>query len=181
MVIGSGLLGKKFENFNCDFIFFTSGVSDSLCNNYENFQREIELLSKTIEFFPKKVLIYFSSISVHTTNTPYTRHKIIVEEIIKKKSKNYFIFRISQVVGFGGNQNNFFNFMKNKIQHMEEIEVFNTIKSLVDIDDLYSIVTNIITKNEPNQVLDFDTNQRNNKFKNHQYLIQQHPTWIKMC
>jgi dTDP-4-dehydrorhamnose reductase len=113
------------------------------------------LLSKTIEFFPKKVLIYFSSISVHTTNTPYTRHKIIVEEIIKKKSKNYFIFRISQVVGFGGNQNNFFNFMKNKIQHMEEIEVFNTIKSLVDIDDLYSIVTNIITKNEPNQVLDF--------------------------
>ena len=144
MIIGNGLLAKGFINSNInhdDFIIFCSGVSNSKEMNYDNFNREKELVIKTITENKNLKFIYFSSILTGVSNNNYYNHKIDVENLIKKESNNYIIFRVPQIIGNIGNKNNLFNFLKESILNDEEINIFENVKrALLDIDDLIDIV-----------------------------------------
>lgn len=144
MIIGNGLLAKGFINSNInhdDFIIFCSGVSNSKEMNYDNFNREKELVIKTITENKNLKFIYFSSILTGVSNNNYYNHKIDVENLIKKESNNYIIFRVPQIIGSIGNKNNLFNFLKESILNDDEINIFENVKrALLDIDDLIDIV-----------------------------------------
>ena len=144
MIIGNGLLAKGFINSNInhdDFIIFCSGVSNSKEMNYDNFNREKELVIKTITENKNLKFIYFSSILTGVSNNNYYNHKIDVENLIKKESNNYIIFRVPQIIGSIGNKSNLFNFLKESILNDEEINIFENVKrALLDIDDLIDIV-----------------------------------------
>ena len=144
MIIGNGLLAKGFINSNInhdDFIIFCSGVSNSKEMNYDNFNREKELVIKTITENKNLKFIYFSSILTGVSNNKYYNHKIDVENLIKKESNNYIIFRVPQIIGSIGNKSNLFNFLKESILNDEEINIFENVKrALLDIDDLIDIV-----------------------------------------
>ncbi|MEJ0107136.1 MAG: hypothetical protein WDO19_33435 [Bacteroidota bacterium] len=99
MVIGQGLIAKRFSSYQADnsYVIFASGVSNSSDKDIANFEREKKLLIKTIHEHADKALVYFSTCSMYDNtlkNSFYVQHKIEMEETIKK------ITRISIFSGF---------------------------------------------------------------------------------
>lgn len=145
MIIGSGLIGTAFRKLSSEkllneFIVFASGVSNSSQSNYPGYDREKELLLKTIQS-NNLPIIYFSSILSPISDLPYYKHKLSMEKLIQEHSKEHLIFRIPQIVGYGGNENSLFNFLKESISSGRTVNTNETVeRSIVDVDDLVRIV-----------------------------------------
>jgi dTDP-4-dehydrorhamnose reductase len=155
MVIGNGLIGCIFSSFtkNDEIIIFASGVSNSKESNKNEFDREEKLLKTTISENPEKKIIYFSTVFIENVKNMYYEHKKNIEEYIKNNCENYLIIRLPQVVGYLGNNNNLFNFLKQKIKNCEVLNIDSlAIRSLIDIDDVYKITKTLITE-ESNQII----------------------------
>ena len=162
MVIGNGLLASNFIKSNLNYddaIIFCSGVSNSKETNDDNFNREKELVLKTITQNRNLKFIYFSSILAGVSKNKYYNHKVEIENIIKKESSNYIIFRVPQIIGKDGNKNNLFNFLKESILNDEEITIFENVKrALLDVDDLIDIVN--YCKDKINSEIEFWENSK---------------------
>jgi dTDP-4-dehydrorhamnose reductase len=100
------------------------------------FKREEELLLRYKDY--KEKLIYFSTNRSHL-NSPYFSHKKNMEDLISKNFDNYLIFKLPQIIGNGGNDDNFFNYFKKKIESREKIDVIDSYRSLLDVSDLRKI------------------------------------------
>ena len=141
MIIGNGILANAVRPYDKeDVIYFASGVSKSLETNPSEFEREITLLESTIEKFPEKKLVYFSTCSIYDptkTDSLYVAHKLNAEKIITQHCKNYVIFRVGNAVGRGGNPNTLINFLKNSILSEKTITIHsNARRILIGIDDI---------------------------------------------
>lgn len=144
MIIGNGLIASVFKNSKIDYanyIIFASGVSNSQETSDDEYEREKDLVIKTINENKGLKIIYFSSILSDTTKNKYFENKLEIEEIIKSISNNYIIFRLPQIIGGNGNPRNLVNYFKNSIINGDEIIINNRLeRSLLDIDDLFKIV-----------------------------------------
>jgi nucleoside-diphosphate-sugar epimerase len=164
MVIGNGLIASAFMQYNNDenVIIFTSGVSNSKNVKIEEFEREINLIKKYINL--DKKLIYFStcSISDSSRESDYIKHKIFMEDFIKKNHNNYIIFRLPIVIGKSDNKNTFFNNIKSKIIKGDVITIYaNMTRYLIDIDDISNILPTLINNNNfKNYTMDICFNNR---------------------
>jgi nucleoside-diphosphate-sugar epimerase len=182
-IIGNGLLAKSFlkykidKKFNC--IIFASGVSNSSESDLNNFSKEVDLINQVLSENKNLKLVYFSSIFINR-KSPYYEHKTNIENIIKKKSHDFLILRLPQLVGTGGNSNNIFNFFKDKISKDEIISIIkDSERSLIDIDDVrdfvfYALENNIsgtlnFSSVEKISVLNLATLMANNLNKNLNY------------
>ncbi|MES2567373.1 MAG: NAD-dependent epimerase/dehydratase family protein [Bacteroidota bacterium] len=166
ITVGNGMLAKAFRNrkMKADVILFASGVSNSLENEISEFERERLLLKDVLSTLENKTIVYFSTCSIYddsVNNNAYVKHKLLMENLIKKSGNNYLICRVSNVVGGNGNQNTIFNFFMNKIRDQEIFEVWkNAERNLIDIDDVVFIVSKIIEKGIINRVLNI-ANRKN--------------------
>ena len=144
MIIGNGLISSVFNKNKKDYknyLVFASGVSNSKETNKEQFIREKELILKYIYENKNLTFLYFSSVLVGVTNNDYYNHKLEMEELIKKETDNYVIFRLPQIIGNLGNKNNLVNFLKDSIINGNEIIVREGVhRALIDIEDLEKIV-----------------------------------------
>ncbi len=151
MIIGNGMIAKKFESYrNIDHVcIFASGVSNSRETNAVEFKREFNLLKKVIKGNKNKVFVYFSTCSIEDKSlvlTPYIKHKKKIEKYIALSGIQYYIFRISQIVGYANNET-LFNFFKKMIQEEKKIILLNkSTRNLIDIDDVYKIVDFMVAK-----------------------------------
>ena len=139
MIIGRGLIGGKLSEIdNQKNIFFASGVSNSKCTDENEFKREFNLLSnyKNVD----KKFIYFSSVHEYITNPQYLNHKKKIESYIENNINDYIIVRLPQIIGKNGNETNLINFLFKKIIKNQSFDLFETKRSLLDIDDLIKIV-----------------------------------------
>lgn len=142
MIIGNGLIGTFFNNNASDdlkqnFIIFASGVSNSNETRISEFEREYNLLKNCIG---DKKIIYFSSSLVGIKQNPYYHHKLKMEKFIQDNS-DCLIIRIPQLIGFGGNSSNLFNYIKACIERDDIIKTNKTVKrALLDVEDLLMIV-----------------------------------------
>lgn len=85
--------------------------------------------------------VYFSSILSGVSNNHYYTHKFEMENLIKSKTKNYLIFKVPQIIGFNGNNNNLIKYISNAIKNGDNINLFKGInRALVDVDDIVKIV-----------------------------------------
>lgn len=134
MVVGNGLIANSFIDYKDDYkyLIFASGVSNSITSGNNDFEREFDLIKKYTS--TKMKFIYFSTCNFGST--PYFDHKKRMESFIQSNFENYLIFKIPNIVGFGGNKSNLFNFFKNKILKKEQIVVKDNYRSLIDVDDL---------------------------------------------
>lgn len=145
MVIGNGLMARRFEEYARvnNIVIFASGVSNSNTAKLVEFQREEDLLRLILAEYKNELIVYFSSCDVvnnHLKHLKYYQHKLNLENIITKKSKNYIIFRLPQVVGRGGNDRNFLNYFVHNIRDQLKFEAYiDTKKNLLDLDDVYKI------------------------------------------
>jgi hypothetical protein len=147
MVIGNGLIANSFHNYKEDnrYLIFASGVSNSSNSDKYDFEKEIDLIKKYNN--TKMTFVYFSTSNFGIT--PYFDHKKRIELFIQNNFESYLIFKIPNIVGFGGSENNIFNFFKKKILNKDEILVKDVYRSLIDIDDLILICENCMyLKNE---------------------------------
>lgn len=145
MIIGNGLLAQSFAKFDSSgYLFFASGVSNSLETDPAAFAREKELLLNSIRDFPDYKLIYFSTSSIYDsskTQSPYVLHKLNMEKICRENAADFIIYRVGNVVGRGGNENTLFNFLVRKIKKGEEFLLFEKAKRpLIDVADVSRFV-----------------------------------------
>jgi nucleoside-diphosphate-sugar epimerase len=152
MIIGNGLIANGMRSIDNDsVVFFCSGVSDSSKSLSIDFNREKELYKS----IPKdKKVIYFSTISVCDENDkkPYVNHKRDMEQLVMKNQ--CLIFRITQVLGTTGNENNIVNYFVNKTKQQQEIVIQKNVRrSIVDIEDVTKLVLQNIDKT--NEIINF--------------------------
>ncbi len=161
MIIGNGLIANAFNEYryNDDVLIFASGVSNSMENNENEFNKEYELLKDAISI-PSK-LVYFSTCSIvdGSKKTPYILHKIKMEKLITECSNNYLIFRLPIVVGNTNNKNTFFNNIKNKIINKEFIDIYITYRYLIDVFDLSKYLPDFI-ENDKNLTINVCLNNK---------------------
>jgi len=160
MIVGNGLIASVFlksEQDYKDYIIFASGVSSSKETKYDEFEREKNLLKNILKKNNNLKLIYFSTILSGKIDNPYYQHKLSVENYIKKNCSSYKIYRIPQILGYSGNNDNLVNFFVNKIKKNEEINLYKNVKrSILDIDDLKKIVDINLT-NSKNETLNISS------------------------
>lgn len=152
MVIGNGMVAKRFESYktNDQFLIFASGVSNSKHINPEAYERELTLLQSAIKDNQEKILVYFSTCSIYDPgeeNSKYVLHKKHIEQLIQKKQKQFYIFRVSNLVGQSGNRNTVLNFYVYHILNGINFDLWtNATRNLIDIDDMYKIADDILKK-----------------------------------
>lgn len=150
MLIGNGLIAHEFLEFkdDKDVLIFASGVSDSKSNEPTFFSREINLLTNILSNNPDSLFIYFSTTSIYDNDlleSAYVKHKLLIESIIKSKSNKFIIFRLSQVLGKGGNQSNLINFLFNKICNEEKFSLWGkATRNLIDISYISKVVKYVL-------------------------------------
>ncbi len=160
MVIGNGLVAKRFGLFNNKggFLLFASGVSNSKNNDNESYNREFNLFKESVLKYNDKVIIYFSTWSIYDPQekeSPYVRHKLNIEDFIKTHIKKYHIFRVSNLAGISSNPNTILNYFFNHTKNDVNFDLWtNACRNIIDIDDAYLIIEHILNKNLfPNQVI----------------------------
>jgi NAD dependent epimerase/dehydratase family. len=150
MVIGNGMIGKKFAPYrlNDAFVIFASGVSNSKTIDDSAYQREKELLQSVIQENTDKTLVYFSTCSIYDPDeqtSKYVLHKKNLEALIQKKCNQFHIFRVSNLVGISDNPNTILNFFIQHFKHKINFDLWsNAARNLLDIDDMYRIVDHIL-------------------------------------
>lgn len=160
MVIGSGLVARRFELYNSkdNFLVFASGVSNSKTKNPEAYNREIKLLKDSLQQYDTKIFIYFSTCSIYDLQereSIYVKHKLSIENLIQTQAKKYHIFRISNLAGKSSNPNTVLNFFFNHVKNGVNFDLWaNACRNIIDIDDAYLIIDHIL-KNKffPNQII----------------------------
>ena len=158
MIIGNGLLGSAFIEFDLpEVIFFASGVSNSSEISEKEFNREENLIHKILGDNPQKQFVYFSTCSIYDSSkngSPYVLHKLKMEQIIINKASNYLILRVSNAVGKGGNPNLLMNYIYSSILNKKKITIHkNAKRNLIDVEDVVKISHNIISNNIKNKII----------------------------
>jgi nucleoside-diphosphate-sugar epimerase len=153
MIIGNGLIAKSFQTYKTknDFLIFASGVSDSKSDNESDFKREHDLLSESISNNPETKIVYFSTSSVFDNDlkeTPYAKHKIALENLIKQNASRYNIFRLSNLAGFANNPNTILNFFYFHIVQGRHFDLWkNSERNIIDIEDVYRVINHALENN----------------------------------
>jgi nucleoside-diphosphate-sugar epimerase len=153
MVIGNGLIGKRFESYQRrdDFLIFASGVSNSKTTDPDAYNREMKLLKESVEQDKNKSVIYFSTCSIYDPeekNSIYVQHKLNIEKYIQTNARLYYIFRISNLAGKSGNPNTVLNFFFFHIKNGINFDLWtNACRNIIDIDHAYLIIDHILKKN----------------------------------
>src|SRR5690554_2026187 len=141
MIVGNGLIANAFREYDRDdVIFFASGVSNSLETDQAQFDREENLIRKTIEENPGKIFVYFSTCSIYDSSKNasfYVNHKLNMEHLVASDCEKYLIARVSNAVGKGGNPNLLMNYIYRSILNQTKITIHqNAKRNLIDIEDI---------------------------------------------
>ncbi len=124
-IVGDGDIGsllREKELGRSDRIYFVSGVSNSREIRESEYQREKDLL---LEQDIDLRLVYISSLSVFYKENRYTQHKKEMEELIKYEFAQWTILRLGNIT-WGDNPNTLINYLKNKVDSGEPIELQDT-------------------------------------------------------
>ena len=153
MIIGSGFIAKNFKKKNklikkYGLVIYASGVSNSRTVNKNNFSREENKIISYKNKVKSKILVYISTCSFFDPSrkkTAYVKHKLNMENLIKKNFKKFIIVRFPEVVGFNKNKNNLINFLYQKINNNKKFKLrSNSKRNIIDIDDAVKLCLNFI-------------------------------------
>ncbi|UFH30865.1 NAD-dependent epimerase/dehydratase family protein [Chryseobacterium sp. C-71] len=158
MIIGNGLIAKALKSIDSEgILFFASGVSNSLETRDSEFEREHNLLKNTIDDNPEKTFVYFSTCSIYDSsknNSQYVLHKLKMEQIIADSCDQYYILRVSNAVGKGGNPNLLVNYLVRAIESETKITVHTkATRNLIDVRDVCKITQEIIENFKSNHII----------------------------
>lgn len=138
---------KKY-GLNDDYVIIASGVSDSKEIKTEEFSREENLIKDILLKNKGKKVTYFSTCSVlQVKKSLYIHHKLRMEEMIRESDVQGYIFRLPQVVGVVNNNTLVSYFVRNAYLNSSMKIQENTVRNLLDIEDVARIVITILESN----------------------------------
>lgn len=171
MIYGNGLIAKSFIKYTKKkkIIFFASGVSNSKETSKSEYKKEIVILKKVLlNKKDNQLFIYFSSCSIFDPskqNSSYVKHKIKIENIIRKFD-NYYIFRLPTVIGRSSNNSTLINNLVHKLNNKKKIKILLGAKrNIIDISDVVKLVDLILMKNKDKNKTINIANKYNNKIE----------------
>ena len=129
-IIGNGDIASILPEQD-KFLFFASGVADSSELRESEYQREIDLL---FEQDRNEHIVYFSTLSIFFKDTRYTKHKKMMETLIKENFKHYTIMRLGNPV-WGKNKKHLINFFKDKISKGEEFPIYDEYRHVLSKEE----------------------------------------------
>lgn len=171
-IVGDGMLARSFFTFQHKLenaLIFASGVANSLCENQEEYKREIDLLYKTLQSCQEKGsrIVYFSSggavygnfTGIKDESSPvfprrmYGRHKLFCESVIIYSGVRYLILRLPNLVGRGQNRHQLIPALVT-----QAIEGYAKIyrdakRDIIDVQDVATIVVSLLKKVDESVVL----------------------------
>lgn len=145
MIIGHGDIASILKDRE-GAILFASGVSNSQCEDEAEYLREkkmiesFRLMKDSITFF------YFSSISIYFNANRYTKHKEEMETLIRSMYINHNIIRIGNIWG-GSNPNTFLNYLSNRINNNEPVEIKDEWRYIITRHELQTVVQSLPLQN----------------------------------
>jgi nucleoside-diphosphate-sugar epimerase len=146
------MMAKRFAKYSDieNVVIFASGVANSKEVDENAFQREYDLVEKTLANNSAKHFVYFGTSSMYdpaSKNSLYVTHKLSVEEYIKKNSSLHSIFRVSQIIA-PSNKYTLANYIVDSILQNKNLEVWSlATRNLIALDDVYSIVDYMLNAN----------------------------------
>lgn len=145
------MIAQAFNQYSNDneVLIFASGVSNSRETKDEAFKRERELLEVNLNLFQEAVFVYFSTCSIEDPSmqeSQYVKHKLEMEDLIKRNHHKFHIFRLPQVVG-KTNSPTIIHFLYDKLTTQEPFDIWaNSTRNLIDVQDIVKIVNFILLK-----------------------------------
>jgi nucleoside-diphosphate-sugar epimerase len=155
MIIGSGFIAENFKKKlllikKYRIAIYASGVSNSKSKNKNNFLRERKKIISYKNKINSMIFIYISTCSIFDPSrksTAYVKHKLNMENVVKKNFNKFVIVRFPEVVGFNSNKNNLINFFYQKINNNNKFMLWiNSKRNIIDIDDAVKLCLNFIKK-----------------------------------
>jgi nucleoside-diphosphate-sugar epimerase len=148
VIIGSGLLATSLSKLRHEnSVLFASGVSDSRQVNEIEFERERELLLKSLKNTGTSEFFYFSTCSIFDpslTQSRYIGHKKRMEDIVLSKPSGR-VIRLPNLVGPKGNPANLINYLTNSIKHSYPIEIQRyATRYLLGVDEMNTLFQGIV-------------------------------------
>ena len=159
MIIGNGQLAEVFRGSDhSETVIFASGVANSNCKELSEFEREKNLLLKTLKSNTDKKFVYFSSCALSAQEyekNEYYEHKINMENIVKEYSGNYYIFRIPQLFGKLKEHKTLINFIYGSIKNHTTFKVYNeAYRYVIEINDTKILVDEYLKYSKSCVVID---------------------------
>lgn len=150
-IIGSGLISRHMVNLNThsDCLIIGAGVSNSNETSASEFQREAKLIESVISSNRSLRVVYFSTCSVGQSNqTPYTSHKLAMEEVISSLAHEWCIYRLPQVVGVVNNTTLVSYFVRSVLQRTLMKIQEGAYRYLIDIDDVVRVCESLLNSDK---------------------------------
>jgi len=147
MIVGAGMMAKAFSAFapHRGIVIFASGVSDSLEERPEAFERERNLLLGTRQQHPDKLMVYFGTCSVvdpDRRDTPYVAHKLAMEALLERAKGPWMILRLPLVIGPPHPARTLAQFLYEHIVQGERFEVWqHATRYPIDVADAFRIAS----------------------------------------
>lgn len=138
MIVGRGDIAQALQEVDReDLLFFASGVSNSAETHLSEFGREIETLLDQ----PRELrTVYFSSLSILYSSTPYARHKHYMEGMVKGRFRRHTIVRLGNIA-FGNNPNTIINFFRNEHAEGRQPRIDDAYRYVIDKDEFQHWMT----------------------------------------
>lgn len=150
MLIGRGMIADRFCDYELQsqYMIFAGSVHDSTISDADIFAEEEKALKAALSKSGDIPCAYFSSCSIldpEVQGTPYVEHKIRMEKILQQSGRQFWIFRLPQLVGPTDVKSNVVNFFVDQIYTQKSFELEGqATHNFIDIDDVHVIASHII-------------------------------------
>jgi nucleoside-diphosphate-sugar epimerase len=171
-IIGNGMIAQALKPMchTCpDAVVFASGVADSRITAADPYERERVMLYAALQRCAAqgKRLVYFSSGGAvygpvqgprsETTPvypvTPYGRHKVLCETVIRSSGAPYLILRLANLVGTAQNPQQLIPSLVEQIRHGSVTVYTQASRDLLAVSDFAHILVALITTHLPDDTL----------------------------
>lgn len=169
-IIGGGMIARSlapYANEFADTVVFACGVADSSEQEQIQFLLEYDALYRVLKTChdQDKRIVYFSSggaVYGHTDavrreitptypDTPYGRHKLLCETLVRNSAVQHIILRLPNLVGEGQNPRQLIPMLVGQIKQ-GHVTVFNRAsRDLLDVEDMALILVQLLEAQRINE------------------------------
>ena len=157
MIVGRGLLGESLSKLSHEnVILFASGVSNSKQENESEFERETNLLIKTLDGTDQRHFYYFSTCSIFDESlaeSAYIAHKKRMEAIVLSGPTGR-VIRLPNIVGPTGNPANLVNYLKHSIKRANPIKIQrHATRYLLGVDEMNLLLQDVVNNRGQQKII----------------------------
>jgi nucleoside-diphosphate-sugar epimerase len=168
-MLASAFLSRQPE---LEATIFARGVADSTSVDRAAYARELTTLEDALDAAATAghPLVYFSSAPVYgrfnghamlesdepAPVTPYGRHKLACEELVRSSPGSTLVLRLPNVVGPGGNPNQLIPSLVRQVLAGRVTILAAAARDLLDVDDVVTLTTRLVAADAPRRLADGD-------------------------